>query len=159
MAVADPLENQQTAIPYREPVAGTVYETRLKGAPLDPPADLDTLPKNFLYQVRKLNDKIAMRKKRYGLWQEYTWQQVYEHVTDFAMGLVSLGLSAGEAVCIIGENDPEMYWAQMAAHAMHVKTTCIFSDATPRDIIYAVTSAGGTFLVAHDQEQVDKALE
>ena len=72
---------------------------------------------------------MAQRKKRYGIWQEYSWNEVYDQVVDFAMGLLQLGLSEGDTLVIIGENDPEMYWAQIAAHALHCKTCCVFSDA------------------------------
>ena len=60
---------------------------------------------------------------------------------------------------IIGENDPEMYWAQIAAHALHCQTCCVFSDASPQDIHYVINSTDATLVFAHDQEQVDKLLE
>lgn len=99
-----------------------------------------------------------MRKKRLGIWQEYTWNEVYQHVSDFCLGLVSLGLKAGETVAVIGENDPEMYWTQTATHSARAYSCAIFSDATANDMLYALTETDATFLVAHDQEQVDKAL-
>ena len=75
------------------------------------------------------------------------------------MGLDKLGLSAGDTLFIIGENDPEMYWAQIAAQALHCKTCCVFSDASPQDIDYVINSTDATFVCAQDQEQVDKMLE
>ena len=145
--------------PYREAAAGAVYSTRLgkKVKPVRP--EEDTLSKGFLRRVEELGDEVAQRKKRYGIWQEYTWKEVYEHVVGFALGLLDLGLNKGDTLAIIGENDPEMYWAQIAAHALHCKTCCIFSDASPPDILYAVNSTDATVVCAHDQEQVDKLLE
>jgi len=58
-------------------------------------------------------DKIAMRKKRYGIWQEYSWADSLAHVRDFALGLISLGLQPGDRVCIIGDNDPELTMARL----------------------------------------------
>lgn len=123
------------------------------------PPDMDTLPKVFLRSVAKFGDRIAMRKKRYGIWQEYTWQECYHHVHDFCLGLVSLGLQRGEKVAIIGENDPEFYWAEIAVHAGGGTTTAIFTDASPQELGYIVTNSDSVFLLAHDQEQCDKALE
>lgn len=38
-------------------------------------------------------------------------------------------------------------------------TCCVFADALPDpDLIYVIESSNATFIVAHDQEQVDKAL-
>lgn len=153
-------EAQHPPVVYRPTKPGTIYKTRMtKALPTAPQEHRNTLPKNFLLRVKELGDKIAMRKKRYGIWQEYTWNDVYEHVTNFCMGLVSLGLQPGETVCIMGENNPEMYWAQIAAHSAHTMSNCIFSDATSSDLLYPVTFTDCTFLVVEDQEQVDKALE
>ncbi len=139
--------------------AGTIYASRLKSSAAPPGADNDTLPKNFLLRVREYGDQVAMRKKRYGIWQDYTWNEVYQHVSDFCLGLVSLGLKRGETVAIIGDNDPEFYWAQIATHCARAMSIGIFSDAAPPEIEYVVSKSDAVFLLAQDQEQVDKALE
>ena len=155
MAVA----NAGERIPFREAGPGKIYTSRLKSEirPVLPGAD--TLSKNFLLRVRELGDAVAQRKKRVGIWQEYTWNEVYEHVVNFGMGLIKLGLQRGDTLVIIGENDPEMYWSQIAAHALHCKTCCVFSDASPQDILYVIRSTDATVVCARDQEQVDKLLE
>ena len=109
--------------------------------------------------MQELGGEVAQRKKRFGIWQEYTWDDVYAHVVNFGMGLLKLGLQRGDTLVIIGENDPEMYWSQIAAHALHCKTCCVFSDASPQDILYVINSTDATFVCARDQEQVDKMLE
>ena len=152
------LPDSQT-IPYRPASPGKVFTSSLNH-PIKPvPPDQDTLSKGFLRRVSELSDTVAQRKKRYGIWQEYNWKQVYDEVVNLAMGLDKLGLEAGDTLLIIGENDPEMYWAQIAAHALHCKTCCVFSDASPQDIHYVINSTDAAFVFAHDQEQVDKLLE
>ena len=155
MAVA----KADAGIPFRDTVAGEVYSTRLKSQipPVAPEAD--TLSKNFLLRVAEYGDEVAQRKKRFGIWQEYTWNEVYDHVVNFGLGLRKLGLRRGDTLVIIGENDPEMYWAQIAAHALRCQTCCIFSDASPQDIHYVIHSTDATVVCARDQEQVDKLLE
>ncbi len=139
--------------------SGTVYQTRLDMTVEKPDPQHDTLPKQFLLRVKELSGRVAMRKKRMGIWQEYTWDEVYDQVSLFFHGLQSLGLEAGETVIIIGENDPEMYWSQVAAHSASAMTCGVFADALPDpDLIYVINSTNSTFIVAHDQEQVDKAL-
>ena len=147
------------AIPYREPAPGRVFGTRLPDKTQPVAAEADTLSKNFLLRVKEYGEGTAQRKKRYGIWQEYSWNAVYEHVVNFGMGLRQIGLDAGETVVIIGENDPEMYWAQIAAHALHCKTCCVFSDASPQDILFVIGATDGVIVCARDQEQVDKLLE
>lgn len=154
MALADP----QT-IPFRAATPGTVFTSRLQHRIQPTPPEEDTLSKGFLRRVSELGDTVAQRKKRFGIWQEYSWKAIYDEAVNLAMGLDKLGLKAGDTLLIIGENDPEMYWAQIAAHALHCKTCCVFSDASPQDIHYVINSTDVTFAFAHDQEQADKLLE
>ncbi len=158
MALARRLHEEQ--VNFRETKPGTVYQTRMNAEPEPPDSVHDTLPKQFLQRVKTFDaNQVAMRKKSFGIWQEYTWQAVYEHVSNFFHGLKSMGLSAGETVVVIGENDPEMYWTQIAAHSASAMTCGVFADALPDpDLVYVVASTNATFIIAHDQEQVDKAL-
>lgn len=146
-------------VSHIETKSGQVYTTPLDYRVTEPKPDEDTLPKNFLKRVKEYGPEVAMRKKRYGIWQEYTWNEVYQHVHDFCMGLVSLGLKHGETVAIIGDNEPEIYWTQIAAHSARAMTISSFSDANPQELLYVVSKSEAVFLLAHDQEQVDKALE
>lgn len=121
---------------------------------------LDTLPKNFLARVEQYGDrKTAMRKKEFGIWREHTWADSYRRVKAFCLGLVSLGLERGDKVCIIGDNDPEFYWAELAVQSAGGTTIGIFTDCIPNEIEYIVNHSDAVFVVAHDQEQCDKLLE
>jgi long-chain acyl-CoA synthetase len=135
-----------------------IYRSKEQITVESPTPEDDTLPKNFLLRVRELGDKVAMRKKRCGIWQEYTWKDSYQHVHDFCLGLISLGLQRGETVAVIGENDPEFYWSEIAVWSAGGRTTAIFTDASLQELGYVVTNADAVFVIAHDQEQCDKAL-
>lgn len=120
----------------------------------------DTLPKCFLERVRQYGDrKIAMRQKDYGIWKSFTWQDSYERVRDFCLGLVELGLQRGDKVCIIGDNDPQYFWAQLAIQSAGGVAVGIFTDSIPSEIDYIVTHSDATLVLAKDQEQCDKLLE
>lgn len=154
------LADTPTPIVHRATKSGKIYTSNLEKNFTAPTSDEDTISKHFLKRVKELGPTTAMRKKEYGIWTTYTWNQVYEHVSDFAMGLISLGLQPDDTIAIIGENDPQVYWTQIAAHTCHAQTVCIFSDALANpDLLFVINSTGATFIVAQDQEQVDKALE
>ncbi|NIN66791.1 MAG: AMP-binding protein [Anaerolineae bacterium] len=123
-------------------------------------AGLDTLPKCFLAKVQQYpDDQVAMRQKDFGIWRDITWRESHEHVKQFALGMVSLGLQRGDKVCIIGDNDPQYFWAQLAVQAAGGIAVGIFTDSVPREIQYVVEHADATFVLAKDQEQCDKLLE
>lgn len=121
---------------------------------------LDTLPKLLREKALRLGDsRMAMRVKDRGIWQHYTWKDCYEKVRDLCLGMVSLGLERGHKVSILGENKPEWFWAELAAQAAGGTAVGIFTDCIPKEVMYFVEHSDSTFVVAHDQEQVDKILE
>jgi long-chain acyl-CoA synthetase len=119
----------------------------------------DTLPKLLKRNADQYGDRrVAMRRKEYGIWQPYTWRQYYESVKYFSLGLISLGLEPGDKVSIIGENDPEWYWGELAAQAAGGAVVGIFTDCIPSEVKYYIQNSDTKFVIAHDQEQVDKIL-
>lgn len=124
------------------------------------PERLDTLAKQFMEKVERYGDtQVAVRQKDFGIWQEYTWQDSYEQVRDLALGLVSLGLARGEKVSIVGDNDRQYLWADLAIMAAGGVTVGIFTDAAPAEMEYVISHAEARFAFAKDQEQCDKHLE
>lgn len=120
----------------------------------------DTLPKYMLSHCMKWGDKrVAMRNKEFGIWKGYTWQDYYEHVKYFALGLKSLGFERGNKVCILGDNEPQWYWAEYATQSLRGAAIGIYVDSIPSEVKYIVVHSESTFIVARDQEQVDKILE
>jgi len=119
----------------------------------------DTYPKILLQNYRKYAGMVSMRKKNYGIWNEYTWDDCYKGVKYFALGLKSIGLERGDKVCIIGDNDPEWFWAAIAVQSMGGIVVGLYIDAIPSEIQYITGHSDTVFAVAKDQEQCDKFLE
>ena len=121
---------------------------------------LETLPQNLRENYEKYGSRVvAMRVKDRGIWQEYTWADYYQKVKHFCLGLVSLGLQRGDKVSILGENKPEWFWAELAGQSAGCAAVGIFTDCLPEEVKYYVEHSDSTFVVVHDQEQVDKLLE
>ncbi len=120
----------------------------------------NTLPKFLKKNAEKYGDqKIAMRVKDRGIWQRFTWKDYYERVKYFSLGLISLGIKRGDKISILGENKPEIFWAELAAQAAGGTAVDIYTDCTPPEVKFFVTDSDSTFVVAHDQEQVDKIFQ
>ena len=74
-----------------------------------------SLPGLLVRNAERFGDRrIALREKEFGIWQSVTWRLYLEHVRDFSLGLISLGLRPGEALGIIGDNRPEWVYAELA---------------------------------------------
>jgi long-chain acyl-CoA synthetase len=127
---------------------------------LPPVSPSDTLPKLLVRNARKLgHSKVALREKEFGLWQSFTWQDYLDHVRYFSLGLVSLGLEKGDKVAIVGDNRPEWVFAELAAQSAGAIPLGIYQDSTPKEVGYIIDHSDAKFVVAEDQEQVDKVLE
>ncbi len=105
------------------------------------------------------DDKIAIREKDYGLWNIVTWKGYYEHVKYFALGLKSLGFERGEHVSVIGNNEAEWVYAELAVQSLGGVIIGVYQDSAPPEVKYVVGKSDSVYVVAEDQEQVDKLLE
>ena len=93
-----------------------------------------------------------------GIWREFTWQESFARVKQIALGLIQLGVTRGDKVCIIGDNDPEYFWAQLAIQATGGVAVGIFTDSAPAEIQYIVQHSDAVLVFAKDQEQCDKLI-
>ncbi len=120
----------------------------------------DTFPKLLARNAEVFGDrKVAMREKEFGIWQEFTWKEYHDHVKYFSLGMVSLGLAPGDKVAVIGDNRPEWVWAEVAAQAAKAVPLGLYQDSTLKEVAYVIDHSDATFVVAEDQEQVDKILD
>ena len=143
----------------RKPIPGfdsSAYEFKKP----DSEAICNSLPSLLERNARKFgHNRVALREKEYGIWQAVTWQQYFEHVRDFSLGLVSMGLKPGDALGIIGNNRPEWIYAELAAQAAGAVPFGIFQDSILSEVAYIIDHSEAAMLVAEDQEQVDKILD
>ncbi len=129
-------------------------------APLAAPTGgLDSIPKLLARNVREFGDKPANREKEFGIWQSWTWVAVNDEVEAFALGLLALDLKVDDHVAIIGRNRPALYWAMVAVQSCGAVPVPLYQDAVADEMAYVLDHCGARFVVAEDQEQVDKVLE
>ena len=55
----------------------------------------DTIPRLFWHRVAQHPEKVAMREKDFGIWNEYSWAHWGEQARLVGMGLIALGLERG----------------------------------------------------------------
>ena len=121
--------------------------------------DLVSIPALLARNAREFGDKAAYREKEFGIWQSWTWVEAVEQVEALALGLLSLGAEKGDHVAIAGRNRPYLYWAMLAAQSIGAVPVPIYQDAVGDEIAYVLDHCNARFIVAGDQEQVDKILD
>jgi long-chain acyl-CoA synthetase len=108
--------------------------------------------------ARKRPNALAMRQKRYGIWEPMTWGKFYENIRAFALGLAQLGLQPEDKVLIIGDNCLE--WVVAEFGTIGARGICVgaYQDMLTSEVSYMVEASDAKFVAAGDQEQVDKFI-
>ncbi|MFH1242673.1 MAG: AMP-binding protein [Pseudomonadota bacterium] len=119
----------------------------------------DTIPRIFLGKVKKYGDRVALREKNFGTWQEISWNEYCRHVRHFCLGLLELGLSRGDHVSIFGENEPEWLYADLAVQSAGAVAVGVYPTNPAKEACYVIGHSESIFVVCDNQEQVDKVLE
>jgi long-chain acyl-CoA synthetase len=119
----------------------------------------ETIPQIIRGNRDRWPGRTAMCMKMFGVWHRYTWQDYYENIKHFSLGLISLGLQRGDVVGIIGDNEPEWFWGEFAVQAAGGIATGIFVDSIPSEVKYVAEHSDSKFAIVNDQEQADKFLE
>jgi len=120
---------------------------------------IETIPDLFLEQADRSKDRLALRHKKFGVWHRTSWREYSEKVTQVAAGLISLGLSRGECVTLLGTNRPEWLICHLAVMTAGGATCGIYPTSAPEQILYVIEHSGSRILFVENEEQVDKVLQ
>jgi long-chain acyl-CoA synthetase len=124
-------------------------------------ADLggSTLPALLLHRAEHSPDRVAMRKKRLGIWKQYTWADYAERAAAVGLGLRALGVAPGDRVAVHSLNRPAWALADMGIQGIGAVTVGVYPTSPAAELAYLLEHSGAKVLIAEDQEQLDKALE
>ena len=118
-----------------------------------------TLPQLLKLRAENEGERVALREKDFGIWNEVTYAQYYANVRDFAHGLLALGYQPGEKFAIIAENIPEWVYAELAVQGLGGVSVGIYPSSVPAEVAYVMDYADVVMVLVQDQEQADKLLE
>ena len=118
-----------------------------------------TLIRILASNARVFPNRVALREKDMGIWQEITWSQLLDTTLACAAGIESLGFGADEAMLILGDNRARLYTGMFAAGMLGGYAMPVYPDATLDEIRHFAQEARVRFALAEDQEQVDKVLD
>lgn len=120
--------------------------------------DHGTFPQRLMAQARRQGRRVALREKKYGIWQEVTWQAYAAQVRAVCLGLAELGLARGDAIGVLSGNRPAWLYVELAAQSLGAVPVGIFVDSLPEQARLILDHSEARFAVAEDQEQADKLL-
>ena len=122
-------------------------------------AGCTTVPELFWKRATERGDKVAIREKDFGIWNEYTWADYGEQARLVGLGLMALGLERGDVVCIASEVNKEWMFADLGVICAGGVTNGVYPTDAPNQVEYLINDSGTRFYFAEDEEQLDKVLE
>lgn len=118
----------------------------------------ETIAELFWKRVTERGDKLAIREKDFGIWNEYSWQS-YGHFARLAgMGLRSLGMQRGDICSIASEINKEWLFADLGVICAGGVTNGVYPTDPPNQVEYLINDSRTRFYFAEDEEQLDKVL-
>jgi long-chain acyl-CoA synthetase len=118
-----------------------------------------TLIRILARNAELLGQRVAMREKHLGIWQETSWSQLFDETLACAAGMEHLGFGPEDALLVLGDNRPRLYMGMLAAGMLGGYAMPVYPDATQDEIRHFMHEAHVRFVLAEDQEQVDKMLD
>ena len=118
----------------------------------------NTFPKILKYRSDKTPNEVALRDKDLGIWNETTWRDYNQNVSELALGLEAEGFKKGQVMALIGDNKPAWVFFEIAVQANGGMSLGIYRDTLDEEVSYLVKAADVDFAFAEDQEQVDKFI-
>jgi len=115
----------------------------------------DMLP----YTVASHGDRAAVRFKREGSWQEVTYAELDAIVTEIGLGLIDLGIEAGERVSILANTRPEWSYADIACTSAGTVVVPIYQTNSPEECHWVLSDSDACAVICEDETQLAKIAE
>ena len=107
-----------------------------------------TLPKLLQRNATQDPGGAGIREKSRGVWQTYSWQAYRDDVRDLALGLAALGFQRGDKLSVVGDNRPQLYFAQLSAQALGGVSVPVYQDSIASELVYVLNHAETSIIVA-----------
>jgi long-chain acyl-CoA synthetase len=101
-------------------------------------------------------ERVAVRYKRDGAWQDVSYAQLAKIVQEIALGLIELGVQPGERFCILANTRPEWSYLDMAATSAGAVVVPIYQTNSPEECLWVISDSGASAIVCEDDEQLAK---
>jgi long-chain acyl-CoA synthetase len=120
---------------------------------------VQTIAQLIPYAAGEYAERPAVRFKRDGSWHDLTYAELAEIVQEVGLGLIDLGIEAGERVCILANTRPEWSFADMGATSAGAIVVPIYQTNSPEECLWVMSDSDACAIVCENAEQLSKVLE
>jgi long-chain acyl-CoA synthetase len=101
-------------------------------------------------------ERVAVRYKRDGAWHGETYAQLAEIVREVGLGLIDLGIQAGERISILANTRPEWSYADLGATSAGTIVVPIYQTNSPEECHWVLSDSEACAVVCENEEQLAK---
>ena len=104
-------------------------------------------------------DRPAVRHKVDGQWQDVSYREVGEIVREIGLGLIDVGVQAGERVSLLCNTRPEWTYADFGITSTGAVVVPIYPTNSPKECEWVAGNSESVAIVCEDAAQVAKITE
>jgi long-chain acyl-CoA synthetase len=104
-------------------------------------------------------EQVAARYKRGESWHDVSYAELGETVEELGLGLIDLGVEAGERFCILANTRPEWSYLDLAATSAGAVVVPIYPTNSPEECLWVISDSGATAIACENEEQLAKIAE
>ncbi len=119
----------------------------------------DSLVKMVDVRADRFGERTVMERKREGVWEALTWQDLSRSFKEVARGLLTLGLTRGDRVAILSENRPEWAFADLGSFAMEGVVVPLYWTLTPAQVEYILRDCSAKAIFVSNAGYLDTILK
>ena len=119
----------------------------------------ETIGRKFWHAVQLRGDRIALRQKVLGIWEEQSWRELGGHARRIAMALAADGVQPGEVAAILANTRREWSYADYGILLAGGVSSGIYPTDAASQVHYLCADSAARVLFVEDDEQLDKVLE
>ncbi|HVO73500.1 MAG TPA: long-chain fatty acid--CoA ligase [Ignavibacteriaceae bacterium] len=121
-----------------------------------------TIPELFQHLTSEENKKINQEFMFYKFSDYYegiTYARFKKETENFALGLVALGVEAGDKIALISENRPEWVYADMGILSIGAINVPLFPSFTPETIAFVLENSESKGVIVSNKLMLNKILK
>ena len=109
--------------------------------------------------AERYGDRVAVKVKRDGAWQDVTVAEVAAIAQEIGLGLIDLGVQPGDRVSLLCRTRPEWTLCDFGATEAGTCVVPIYPTNSPEECEWVLSDSGARVVICEDAAQVAKVAE
>jgi long-chain acyl-CoA synthetase len=109
--------------------------------------------------VERYGERTALKVKRDGVWHDLTFAEVGEIADEISLGLIDLGIAAGDRVSILCRTRPEWTYADWGAIQTGAVVVPIYQTNSPEECEWVLGDSDAIAVVVENAAELAKVVQ